>query len=61
MTEKLIYLKFDNPNLPTGEKEMGSCNPCRNKTFIVRHDLGEWPVLICAACENRIGAFGWSE
>ena len=59
--DKLIFLKFDNKNMPTGEKSLGTCNACKNKTYIARYDLGEWPVLICAACECQIGKFGWAE
>ena len=61
MTDKVIFLAFSNEKMPVGERQLGSCSACKNKTFISRYDLGEYPVLVCAACGCEIGAFGWTE
>lgn len=61
MTEKVIFLAFDNPKASPSDHDMLACASCRNKTYRCRTDLGEWPELYCAACGSRIGAFGWAE
>ena len=61
MTDKLIYLAFNNDKISPDGRMIGKCNPCGNRTFITRHDMGEWPVMECAVCAAQIGKFGWAE
>lgn len=60
MSDKVVFLAFDNPNLKDEKSYLG-CRACRNKTYVARTDLGSWPELYCACCGSRIGAFGWAE
>lgn len=59
--DNLVFLAFTNPNADIGEKDLLTCAYCRNKTFIARCDMEEFPVLICAACNGEIGPFGWAD
>lgn len=61
MSEKVVFLAYDNPNAPKAERDILSCANCKNKTYIARCDLGLFPELYCAACGSSIGAFGWAE
>lgn len=61
MNDKNVFLAFTNDKASQGGHDMLACKACRNKTYIARTDLGEWPELYCAACGSRIGAFGWAE
>lgn len=61
MSDKVVYLAFDNPNLKIEGRDLLACKNCRNKTYVARTDMGEFPELECAACGAQIGAFGWVE
>lgn len=58
---KVVFLAFDNPDAPKSDHELLACKVCRNKTFKARYDLGKWPTLVCCACDQQIGSFGWAE
>lgn len=59
MNEKVIYLAYHNENIEDGNYKL-ACKVCKNKTYLIRGDMGEWPELSCACCNARIGAFGWA-
>lgn len=62
MSDKVVYLAFSNEkNCADDGKDVLACNTCRNKTYILRTDLGIWPEVYCACCGARIGASGWAE
>lgn len=61
MEDKVVFLAFTNNKLIPSSHEMLACRACNNKTYICRTDLGEWPEMYCAACNARIGSFGWAE
>lgn len=60
-SDNLVFLAFNNPNVPVGERDLLTCGVCSNKTFTARADLGDFPVAYCAACGIEIGKFGWAE
>ncbi|MCE9567421.1 MAG: hypothetical protein K8U57_35925 [Planctomycetes bacterium] len=60
-SDKVVFLAFSNDKAPSGDRHLIGCKACRNKTFTCRTDLGVWPEIYCAACDARIGAFGWAE
>jgi len=61
MSDKVVYLAWENKDTGVGATRIISCKTCKNKTFTIRPDVGKWPELYCAACGARIGSFGWAE
>lgn len=61
MSDKVIFLAFDNPKVLDSNYNVLACAACKNKTYTCRTDLGKWPELYCASCQASIGAFGWAE
>jgi len=59
--ENVVFLAFDNPKAEPAEFSLSACSECRNKTFTVRHDVGEYPMMYCAACSQAIGRIGWAQ
>lgn len=59
--EKVIYLAFSNPRLEPDALSFTACRHCRNKTFTLRHDGGDFPLMCCAACGAHIGRVGWTD
>jgi hypothetical protein len=59
MTDNVVYLAFDNPNVQPDGVHLGSCAACRNKTYKIVHDQHEYPLLQCAACGTHISRIGW--
>lgn len=60
--DKVVYLAFRNPAVPTETLERLACATCRNKTFTVEYDIPEgYPMLCCSVCGARLGRFGWAD
>lgn len=59
--DNVIHLAFRSPQMTEGERDLGTCANCRNKTYIVVHDMPRgFPLLQCAACGQHIGRIGWA-
>lgn len=61
MSDKVVYLKFNNDNLSHDGEYLLSCGHCRNKCFTVVCQGADFPLLQCPACGSHIGKFGWAD
>jgi len=61
MTDKVVFLAYDNKNLRDSSVLLTGCAHCSNKTFLLRPDDEEdmHPIMSCAACGTQIGRIGW--
>jgi DNA-directed RNA polymerase subunit RPC12/RpoP len=59
--EKVVFLAFSNPKMDDGTLTLRACATCKNKTFLVVHDMTSgFPALRCAACSSHLGRIGWA-
>ena len=58
--KRVIHLAFTNDRATPDETRMTACAYCRNKTYLICHDAGEFPFIRCAACSSVIGRIGWA-
>ena len=60
MTGEVVFLKFRSAQIEDDALSFLSCKPCRNKTFTLAYDGGEYPLMRCACCGHHIGRVGWA-
>ena len=59
VTDNVIYLHFRSPHLEEGVLSFFACIVCRNKTYTLRDDGKDYPLMTCAACGQHMGRMGW--
>lgn len=62
MSDKVVFLTFNNPNVQADARDLIACTLCRNKAFsLVYQGADRFPQLQCTACEQYVGAIGWAD
>lgn len=58
--DNVVFLAYSSKQTVADSVVLSSCATCRNKTFRVRHDDSEFPMMQCAACGAEIGRIGFA-
>jgi hypothetical protein len=56
----VIHLAFRSPHTEDDTMAFVACKACKNKTYTLTDDRGDFPLMRCAACGAHIGRMGWA-
>jgi len=59
--DNVVHLNFKGSNVQEEFISLLSCAICKNKTFSVVYDGGDFPIMKCSACGSHTGRIGWAD